>query len=90
MLRSLSRPTSRASLRPEPSHTNRTALPQHDGRGGRMFPPPASASGEIYGFVFYVLSILAFAIYLGWAFLPDSLLRSLGGGTAWYPSRCVS
>jgi len=55
-----------------------------------MFPPPASASGEIYGFVFYVLSILAFAIYLGWAFLPDSLLRSLGGGTAWYPSRCVS
>ncbi|KAI9253187.1 PIG-P-domain-containing protein [Sporodiniella umbellata] len=40
---------------------------------------------EYYGFVMYLASFVAFGIYLIWAFVPDSILRSLG--ITYYPHR---
>ncbi|KAG9307795.1 hypothetical protein G9A89_023360 [Geosiphon pyriformis] len=38
-----------------------------------------------YGFVLYLVSIMAYVIYLIWAYLPDEALISLG--ITYYPSR---
>ncbi|KAJ1975676.1 hypothetical protein H4R35_003040 [Dimargaris xerosporica] len=40
---------------------------------------------EIYGFVIYIVSYLLFGLYLGWAYIPDSVLHSIG--VTYYPSR---
>ncbi|CAG8506076.1 23320_t:CDS:2, partial [Racocetra persica] len=40
---------------------------------------------EYYGFVLYLLSFIAFAIYLLWAYLPKEILESLG--ITYYPDR---
>ncbi|KAF0496463.1 PIG-P-domain-containing protein [Gigaspora margarita] len=40
---------------------------------------------EYYGFVLYLLSFIAFAIYLLWAYLPKEVLESLG--ITYYPDR---
>ncbi|CAG8795459.1 31460_t:CDS:2, partial [Gigaspora margarita] len=42
---------------------------------------------EYYGFVLYLLSFIAFAIYLLWAYLPKEVLESLG--ITYYPDRRV-
>lgn len=33
---------------------------------------------EYYGFVLYLLSFIVFGAYLGWAYLPDSVLHQFG------------
>ena len=33
---------------------------------------------EFYGFVVYLLSTITFAAYIGWAYLPEDILHSLG------------
>ncbi|RHZ50274.1 hypothetical protein Glove_502g17 [Diversispora epigaea] len=40
---------------------------------------------EYYGFVLYLLSFIAFVIYLLWAYLPDDVLESMG--ITYYPHR---
>lgn len=44
-----------------------------------------SNSSEKYGFVVYVGSLLAWWLYLFWAFTPDAYLKHLG--LEWYPNR---
>ncbi|KAJ1997943.1 hypothetical protein GGI04_004050 [Coemansia thaxteri] len=56
---------------------------------------PSSASGasmmaktptfEYYGFVVYLVSLVAFTVYLLWAYLPDEVLRA--AGITYYPDR---
>ncbi|KAI7857385.1 PIG-P, partial [Circinella umbellata] len=40
---------------------------------------------EYYGFVMYLASFVALAIYLIWAYVPDEILHSLG--ITYYPKR---
>ncbi|KAL1920095.1 uncharacterized protein VTP21DRAFT_1241 [Calcarisporiella thermophila] len=44
-----------------------------------------SPTYEYYGFVIYLLSFIAFVIYLLWAYLPEKTLHSLG--ISYYPSK---
>ncbi|KAJ2767963.1 hypothetical protein IWQ57_003738 [Coemansia nantahalensis] len=49
---------------------------------------PAAASTpthEYYGFVLYLVSLAAFAVYLLWAYLPDEALEAVG--ITYYPDR---
>jgi hypothetical protein len=52
-------------------------------------PPVAitnkTPSYEYYGFVMYLISFVAFGIYLIWAYVPDEILHSLG--ITYYPNR---
>lgn len=45
-------------------------------------PSPTPSRG-VYGFVLYIASICSFALYMIWAFVPDSILHSLG--ITYYP-----
>ncbi|KAJ2521356.1 hypothetical protein H4217_001453 [Coemansia sp. RSA 1939] len=40
---------------------------------------------EYYGFVVYMVSMVAFVVYLAWAYLPDSALEAIG--ISYYPDR---
>jgi phosphatidylinositol glycan class P protein len=44
-----------------------------------------ATSREVYGFVGYVSTALAFSLYLCWALTPEATLRSLG--VTYYPSK---
>eukprot|EP01079_Euglenida_sp_SAG-EU17-18_P001283 gene1283-424_t len=50
-------------------------------RGG----PNNKGSGEIFGFVLWVCSIIAYGSYLLWAFTPQSWLH--GAGITYYPDK---
>ncbi|CAE6526372.1 unnamed protein product [Rhizoctonia solani] len=58
-----------------------------------VYPPPAlpedaHASGtaaEFYGFVAWATTAILWFIYIFWALLPDSIIRSMG--ITWYPNR---
>ncbi|GAA6024773.1 hypothetical protein JCM8202_001255 [Rhodotorula sphaerocarpa] len=54
-----------------------------------QFPPreptDPAPTAESQGFVLYIGSLVAYALYLVWAFLPDQALVTIG--IEWYPSR---
>ncbi|KAJ2712508.1 hypothetical protein H4R19_002716 [Coemansia spiralis] len=60
-----------------------------------LLSPPSSVASreaaastpthEYYGFVLYLVSLAAFAVYLLWAYLPDGALEALG--ITYYPDR---
>lgn len=56
-----------------------------DSEGNEIDPEGVTASEEVYGFVGWVTTIFGFAIWLIWAYLPDSLLHQIG--ISYYPSR---
>ncbi|CEM00833.1 unnamed protein product [Vitrella brassicaformis CCMP3155] len=45
----------------------------------------ADITTEVYGFVFWILSYIAYGVYLCWAFIPESVLEQLG--ITVYPSK---
>eukprot|EP01112_Ceratiomyxa_fruticulosa_P023248 TRINITY_DN880_c0_g1_i3.p1 TRINITY_DN880_c0_g1~~TRINITY_DN880_c0_g1_i3.p1 ORF type:complete len:238 (-),score=48.64 TRINITY_DN880_c0_g1_i3:26-739(-) len=48
-------------------------------------PPKKGASKEVYGFVCWITTFVAYVTYLLWAFLPEDALHSLG--IYYYPSK---
>ncbi|RKP39653.1 PIG-P [Dimargaris cristalligena] len=50
-----------------------------------MVPETKTPKYEIYGFVIHIISYLFFAIYLCWAYIPDTILHSIG--ISYYPIR---
>lgn len=66
---------------PELGASERSARPAE----GTSSAAAASNSSEKYGFVVYVGSLLAWWLYLFWAFTPDAYLKQLG--LEWYPNR---
>ncbi|KAI8890759.1 PIG-P-domain-containing protein, partial [Backusella circina FSU 941] len=69
------RPRSYSEIAPNIHHVDRA-------------PPVAitnkTPSYEYYGFVMYLISFVAFGIYLIWAYVPDEILHSLG--ITYYPN----
>ena len=54
----------------------------------RARPTKRAAGGrapEFYGFVAWLLTLLAYVCYLLWALLPDEVIRA--AGIEWYPAR---
>lgn len=41
---------------------------------------------EAYAFVGWIFTIVAYAIFIFWAYLPDEILHEYG--ITYYPSRC--
>ncbi|CAE6397985.1 hypothetical protein RSOLAG22IIIB_01476 [Rhizoctonia solani] len=58
-----------------------------------VYPPPAlpedthtsGTAAEFYGFVAWATTAILWFIYVFWALLPDSIIRSMG--ITWYPNR---
>ncbi|GAA5977818.1 hypothetical protein JCM11641_006082 [Rhodosporidiobolus odoratus] len=79
---SAAHPPTRTSADVEPATPSASSLPAH-------FPPreptDPAPTVESQGFVLYVGSLVAYIIYILWAFLPGSWLEWAGVG--WYPSQ---
>lgn len=62
---------------------------QPGGPGGaaeaELAPPRGARRGEVGGFVGSILTVVAFCLYLTWAYVPDSVLRSFA--ITYYPSK---
>jgi phosphatidylinositol N-acetylglucosaminyltransferase subunit P len=55
---------------------------------GQRRPIKRAAGGrapEFYGFVAWLLTLLAYITYIFWALLPDNVIRAVG--IEWYPAR---
>ncbi|CAI9112897.1 OLC1v1013402C1 [Oldenlandia corymbosa var. corymbosa] len=66
---------------PYPSKTRNDKSTSGFGISGEHGPKPS----EVYGFVGSISTVVATAVYLVWAFAPDSWMHSVG--ISYYPSR---
>ena len=52
---------------------------------GAKEPPRRTGYTEVYGFVGWISSLVAYGIYVIWAFMPEATLHALG--ITYYPSK---